>query len=185
VPDAEPESPADWPPEVGCVAVEAPDRFLFVDPLVPADRGEAFWVETDQRVKRHGRPVSVFTTIPFHRRSSDEIAARYRGAISAGADRLSVGVEPIPIERADKTMLWLSDHRALVPGDRLIGDGRGGLRLCPESWLGYLENGLTEGDLRARLRSLLDLPVELVLVSHGEPVLAGAAEALAAAIDPA
>ena len=44
-------------------------------------------------------------------------------------------------------------------------------RLCPPGWLRYLEPGLTHGELRDALRTLLDLPVELVLVSHGEPVL--------------
>jgi hypothetical protein len=34
-------------------------------------------------------------------------------------------------------------------------------------------------ELREALRPLLDLPVEMVLVSHGEPVLGGGREALA------
>ncbi len=32
-------------------------------------------------------------------------------------------------------MYWLPEPRALVPGDLLIGDGEGGVRMCPESWL--------------------------------------------------
>jgi hypothetical protein len=68
-------------------------------------------------------------------------------------------------------MLWLPGPRALVPGDRLLGDDRGGLRMCPSGWLRYLQPGLTEDELREALRPLLDLPIELVLVSHGEPVL--------------
>jgi glyoxylase-like metal-dependent hydrolase (beta-lactamase superfamily II) len=73
--------------------------------------------------------------------------------------------------RAGETMLWLPGPRALVPGDRLLGDDRGGLRMCPSGWLRYLQPGLTEDELREALRPLLDLPIELVLVSHGEPVL--------------
>jgi hypothetical protein len=38
-------------------------------------------------------------------------------------------------------------------------------------------------ELRAALRPLLDLPVEMVLVSHGEPVLTSGHRALAAVID--
>ena len=57
-----------------------------------------------------------------------------------------------------------------MPGDRILGDRPPGLRLCPESWLRYLD-GYTLDDLRAGLQPLLELPVELVLVSHGEPVL--------------
>jgi len=37
----------------------------------------------------------------------------------------------------------------------------------------------------AELRPLLGLPIELILVSHGEPVLDGGREALARAIDSA
>ena len=59
-------------------------------------------------------------------------------------------------------------------GDVLLGAGAKPratsepLRLCPERWLGKP----THEDLRRSLRPLLELPVERVLVSHGEPVLA-------------
>jgi hypothetical protein len=78
-------------------------------------------------------------------------------------------------------MFWLAEHRALVPGDRLVSFG-GGLRPCPDSWLGYLKNGLTGQELREELRKLLELPIELVLISHGEPVLERGRDALAAAL---
>ena len=68
-------------------------------------------------------------------------------------------------------MVWLPRPRALIPGDRLLGDDRRGLRMCPPGWLRYLEPGLSYEELRQELRPLLDLPVERVLVSHGEPVL--------------
>jgi hypothetical protein len=38
-------------------------------------------------------------------------------------------------------------------------------------------------DLATRLRPLLDLPIESVLVSHGEPVLTDGRAALADALD--
>ena len=41
---------------------------------------------------------------------------------------------------------------------------------------------ITTAQLRQALHPLLDLPVELVLVSHGEPVLADAKQALVAAL---
>jgi hypothetical protein len=78
---------------------------------------------------------------------------------------------------------WFPEHRALVPGDRVIGSADGGLRLCPESWLGYLSSRISIVDLAERLRPLLDLPIERVLVSHGEPVLTGGRAELAAALD--
>jgi hypothetical protein len=80
-------------------------------------------------------------------------------------------VETVTIRRAGETMVWLPGPRALVPGDRLLGDDDGGLRLCPPGWLRYLDPGLSYDELREALRPLLDLPVEMVLVSHGAPVL--------------
>jgi hypothetical protein len=70
-----------------------------------------------------------------------------------------------------------------VPGDRLLGADGGGLRLSPNSWLRYLPSGMRHPELREALRPLLDLPVELVLVSHGEPVLSGGREAISRALD--
>jgi hypothetical protein len=69
-----------------------------------------------------------------------------------------------------------------VPGDRIIGTPSGRLRLCPESWLGYLSSGITLAALASALRPLLELPIESVLVSHGEPVLSGGRAALAEAL---
>jgi hypothetical protein len=167
---------AEWKETVGSVAYEADDALLLVDPLVP----ENGWEELDTLVERHGRPVSVVTTIRFHGRSRDAVVARYE--VTSAVPN---GVETIPIEGAGETIVWLPGPRALVPGDRIIGADAGGLRLCPESWLRYLPSGMTRAQLREELRPLLDLPIELVLVSHGEPVLDGGREALARAIDSA
>jgi hypothetical protein len=54
--------------------------------------------------------------------------------------------------------------------------------MCPPGWLRYLEPGLSHEELREALRALLDLPVELVLVSHGEPVLQGGRAAIERAL---
>ena len=80
------------------------------------------------------------------------------------------------IEGMDETMVLLEAPAALVPGDRLIGDGAGGLRPCPASWLRYIPPAPPdEAALRAALAPLLGLEVEMVLVSHGEPVMRGGA----------
>jgi hypothetical protein len=70
----------------------------------------------------------------------------------------------------------LAEQRALIPGDRILGAPGGGLRLCPESWLYWVR--VNRDELRALLMPLLELPIERVLVSHGEPVLSAGAEAL-------
>jgi hypothetical protein len=175
-PDPEPDSPADWPEQVGCVAYEAPDALVLIDPLVP----DELWPELDRLAE--GRRVAVLTTIGFHRRSRDAVAARYGASTSRAKKTLPRGVETIPIPRAGETMIWIREHAALVPGDRILGGGDAGLRVCPDSWLRYLTSGITGDELREALRPLLQLPIELVLVSHGDPVLSGGRDALARAL---
>jgi hypothetical protein len=178
VPDPKPGSPADWGPAVGSVAYEARDALLLVDPLVPDDG----WAALDALVERHGRRVTVITTIGFHRRSRPAVVERYGASTSRAKKTLPEGVETITIEGAGETMVWLPEPRALIPGDRVLGDD-GGLRLCPESWLRYLPSGITRAQLAEELCPLLGLPIELVLASHGEPVLAGGRDALRRAIE--
>jgi glyoxylase-like metal-dependent hydrolase (beta-lactamase superfamily II) len=190
---------AGWEPDVGCVYCEAQDGIVLVDPLVPAEPAEAdrFWGALDRDVERLG-PPSVLLTVPWHRRSSGDVRRRYAGArvwASAAArdalpgdaadvwfapgDRLPGGVEAHPTPYHHEVVYWLPSHRTLVPGDTLLGDGGGGLRLVPASWL---EDGTAVEAVRATLEPLLGLSVERVLVSHGRPVLAGAREALARAL---
>ena len=176
VEDPKPGSPADWPADVGSVAYVADDTLVLIDPLVP----DELWPELDELAR--GRQATVVTTIGFHRRSRDAVVERYGASTSRARKNLPSGVVPIRIRGAGETMVWLPEVATLVPGDRLLGDGEGGLRVCPDSWLGYLQSSLDGAQLRVLLRPLLDLPVERVLVSHGEPVLADGRAALAAAL---
>jgi hypothetical protein len=186
-PDAEPVrtvgSPDDWGPEVASIAYQAPNALLLVDPLVPADRSD-LREQLDALVARHGQPVVIVTTLHFHRRSRAELAERYGASTSRAKKNLPRDVETVVIPNAGETMVWFPKPRALIPGDRVLGDDNtGGLRLCPDSWLRYLPSGMRQAELCEALRPLLDLPVELVLVSHGEPVLENGREALAAALN--
>jgi hypothetical protein len=185
-PEAEPVptvgSPDDWGPDVAAIAYEAPDALLLVDPLVPGDRAD-LRDELDALVRRHGKPVAIVTTLQFHRRSRDELADRFKASTSRARKNLPRDVETVVIQSAGETMVWLPKVRALIPGDRLLGDDEtGGVRLCPDSWLRYLPSGMRQAELREALRPLLDLPVEMVLVSHGEPVLENGRQAIAAAL---
>jgi hypothetical protein len=182
-PAPRPGSAADWGPEVGSVAYAGPDALVLVDPLVPADRDD-LRDELDALVCRHGQRVAILTTIGFHRRSRDDLAERYGASTSRARASLPEGVETLRIQGAGETLVWLSAPRALVPGDRLVGDDRGSLRLCAESWLRYLPSGMDLAGLRAALAPVLELPVEFVLVSHGEPVLANGRDAVARALAP-
>jgi glyoxylase-like metal-dependent hydrolase (beta-lactamase superfamily II) len=99
-------------------------------------------------------------------------------------DDLPGGIQAFQTPRVSEVAFWLPDQRAVAVGDVLLGAGakpratEESLRLCPEGWLGKASHD----DLRAALRALLDLPVERVLVSHGEPVLQEAKAALAAVL---
>jgi hypothetical protein len=180
--DPQPGSPADWGPDVGSVAYAARDALVLVDPLVPEGRSD-LERDVDELVRRHGKPVVILTTLQFHRRSRDELVARFGASTSRAKKALPEGVETVQIRRAGETMVWLQEHGALIPGDRLLGGDDGGLRLCPEAWLRYLPSRMNQAQLRKALQPLLELPVEMVLVSHGEPVLSGGREALVQALD--
>ncbi|MDX6369845.1 MAG: Metallo-beta-lactamase superfamily, partial [Gaiellaceae bacterium] len=164
-------SPADWPAEVGCVAYQAPGALVLIDPLVVDDDFGPL-----DELAESSEHVSILTTVQWHGRSREELRRRYK----ASGD-VPEGVQAFEISGAGETIFWIPEHKALVPGDRILGDRPPGLRLCPESWLRYL-GGYTLDDLRAGLKPLLELPVELVLVSHGEPVLEDGHDALAHAL---
>ncbi len=181
-PGAEPGGPLDWPERVGSVAAAVEGGLVVIDPQLPADP-EAIWPELDALVAAAGGRVTVLTTIRFHGRSAPALTERY-GAVHVKAREAAVaGVEPFALPEADETLLWLPGPRALVPGDRLVSFGDGGeLRVCPATWLEYLPSGLTVDALKERLRPLLDLPIELVVVTHGEPVLQDGHAALSKAL---
>ncbi len=191
----------EWRHEVGCVYYEAADAVVLIDPLVPEEPPEAarFWEALDRDVQRANTPVHVYVTVFWHARSAGEIVRRYDGrlhvtsraraanerrtgvapAIFRPGDPLPGGIEALETGRGTEVVYWIPQHRALVPGDVILGADGGGLRLCPESWL---PAGVDHARLRAALRPVLDLPVERVLVSHGEPVTADARARLAEAL---
>jgi glyoxylase-like metal-dependent hydrolase (beta-lactamase superfamily II) len=179
-PGAEPGSPGDWEPDVGCVLYEARDAAVFIDPLLPPDP-EPLWRKLDERVRRIDRAF-VLTTIAWHRRSRDAFVERYGATTSRAKRQLPAGVEAYPVRRAREVIYWLPELRALVPGDLILGGSGGGLRLCPEPWLGYVPGGITVAEVVQALRPLLDLPVDLVLTSHGPPVLGDGRAELARAV---
>ena len=189
----------EWKQEVGCVFLEAEGEVVLIDPLVPPEDAERFWSALDRDVAKAGGRVHVLVTVFWHTRSTAEVAARYRARVwaptgaraavarRAGAvtdafrpgDPLPGGIEALATARRTEVVYWLPRHGAVVAGDVLLGDGKGGVRMCPESWL---PKSVGHAELAASLRPLLDLPVERVLVSHGDPVLVGGRDALAVAL---
>ena len=166
----------EWKQEVASLALETRDGLVLIDPLDPPD---------DLRSPEH-----VLVTVFWHGRSTRDLGARHVWAPSRSAqplrnrgigvtdafragDELPGGIQAFQTARVSEVVYWLPEQHAIAVGDVLLGSP---LRLCPERWLGKP----THDDLRASLRPLLDLPVERVFVSHGQPVVSGGRAALEA-----
>jgi len=178
--------PEGWEQEVRSYALEAGDSLVLFDPLVEPDRVAAL---------ARGRPVAVVLTCPWHARGSKELVEALDAVVHAptaetgesglaplvysNGDQLPGDVEPMPGGYAEEFTLWIPSHRALVAGDVFLG-GERGFRVQPDSWLA---DDLTHETLRERLRPLLELPVELLLPTHGEPVVEDATGTLRAALE--
>jgi glyoxylase-like metal-dependent hydrolase (beta-lactamase superfamily II) len=138
------------------------------------------------------RPEHVLVTVYWHGRTTRDVNAgrvwapsrsaqplRNRGIavtdVFRAGDELPGGIRAFQTARKAEVVYWLPEQCAVAVGDVLLGSP---LRLCPASWLGKQ----THDDLRASLRPVLELPVERVLVSHGEPVLRDGHAALAAVL---
>ena len=176
----------EWRPERGRVssyAVDDGERLLLLDPLAPpseieelaAERETAIvltcpWHERDARslVERLGVPVFV----PPPDEGNDDVEwlrddlerLEKEGKVFSAGARLPVGVEVFPGKDPNDLVLWIESRRALVVGDTLVDLGNG-LEL-PVSWL---SEGVTREQALEALRPLLELPVELVLPTHGAP----------------
>jgi glyoxylase-like metal-dependent hydrolase (beta-lactamase superfamily II) len=188
----------DWPEVVGSLYWEGEDAVCLIDPLVPPDAAETerFWRHLDADVERAGRPVAVVLSVFWHERNAAEVAARYGGEVWAHeaaverltvpvqrpfrvGDRLPGGIEAVEVARKGEVVL-LVPGGVLVAGDALLGDGAGGVRVCPDEWF---RDPAGPAKARAGLRPLLERPLELIVVSHGEPVMENARAALARALD--
>jgi Metallo-beta-lactamase superfamily len=185
----------EWEKPVRGFAIVAPERLVLIDPLLAGDQWEAL------DATRGERALDVLLTIHWHARSAPAIRERHPDATvwAFGPDReevssrtavdrtfevgeeLPAGLVAFHAAPRAEVVLWDEPHAALIAGDVLLGDGEegDGLHLCPESWL-HAENG--GAALRASLRPVLDLPIEIVLTAHGDLVLADGAGALRTAI---
>jgi glyoxylase-like metal-dependent hydrolase (beta-lactamase superfamily II) len=183
---------------VSSYALVDDDALVLIDPLVPGDGEERFWRALDDDVLHHG-PPHILLTVFYHARSSATIAARYDGSrIFAPAARIDdarervpgtqpyelgetlvAGIEAKGTEHRGEAVLWIPSHHALAAGDLLLGTPDGGVRVVPDDWL---RPGVTGAMIREGLAPLLELPIELVLLTHGDPVLADGRAALARAL---
>ena len=169
--------PDGWDQEVGCYFYDGPDAICLFDPLIPMEDRDRFFEALDRDVEQAEKPVRILLTVDAHRRSAADLAERHvidPPPLPPERPRLAAGVE-IAAEAAGEFVFWLPEHRALVAGDLIIGRAHG--LEVPRAWLEDRYEEAVE-----RLRPLLDLPVDRVLVTHGEPVLEDGLEALERAL---
>jgi glyoxylase-like metal-dependent hydrolase (beta-lactamase superfamily II) len=107
--------------------------------------------------ERLGAPISV---PPPDRGDPNPV----EGHVFSAGDRLPVGVEAFPGMEPNDLVLWVESRRALVVGDTLIDRGHG--LEFPADWA---NKGMPPELILEELRLLLELPVELVLPTHGAP----------------
>jgi hypothetical protein len=183
--------PEGWDREVRSYGYDAGDCLVLFDPLVTAEQVAELAAS---------RPVAVLLTCHWHGRSGAELARRLGATLHTPRESVGklgleeAGVSALPYELgedlpgdvepqvggySDEATLWLREHAALVIGDVFLG-GQRGFRVQPDSWL---EEGMTHEGLRDRLRPLLELPVEMLLPTHGDPILENAHEVLETALD--
>ncbi len=84
---------------------------------------------------------------------------RYYGA----GDDLGLGIEVFPGREHNDVVLWVERAGAVVAGDTLVDFGRG-LQIAD-----WLRENVTHAQVADGLRTLLELPVEVVLPAHGPP----------------
>ena len=173
-PDWEPG--ADWGPEVSSYAIDDGERLLLFDPLAPP---------TEIEELAGGRETAIVLTCPWHVRDARGLAERLgatlyvpppdegdpdpvEGHVFSAGDRLPVGVEAFPGMEPNDLVLWIESRRALVTGDTLIDRGEG--LEFPVDWASkgaIAARGVPPEQILESLRPLLELPVELVLPTHG------------------
>jgi glyoxylase-like metal-dependent hydrolase (beta-lactamase superfamily II) len=164
--------PDGWGPEVTSYAIDVGESLLLIDPLAPPSEVVELAAVRD--------PVVVLTC-PWHERDARGLAERLgapvfvpppdegnkdpiEGRVFSAGDRLPVGVEALPGMEPNDLVLWVESRRALVVGDTLVDRGRG--LEFPVTWL---PKGVTREHVLESLRPLLELPIELVLPTHGAP----------------
>jgi hypothetical protein len=194
-PEWEPTEP--WAQNVSSYAIDDGERLLLFDPLgVPPDMEQlavdretaivltAPWHERDTQSLAETLGVPVYTPLP---ETAEDLMQKYGiTAEQAGdgspdlkwlfrekkgharpyapGDQPLAGVQAFPSRETNEVVLWIEDQRAVVAGDTLVDFGQG-LEI-PLQWLFH---GVTREQVVEGLRPLLELPVELVLPTHGAP----------------
>lgn len=144
-PEWKPES--SWPELVTCYALERDDGVVLVDPLAAPDELTA-------------KATAVVITCKWHVRDAEKLGV----PVARPGEELPDGLEWREGMESYDQLVWVPEHGALISGDTFVERGRG--LEVPSEWV---DSGESREAIIARLRSLLDLPIEHVLPTHGEP----------------
>ncbi|HSS55116.1 MAG TPA: MBL fold metallo-hydrolase [Gaiellales bacterium] len=162
----------DWGPEVSSYAIDDGTRLLLIDPTAPPEHVADLAA---------GREVVIVLTCPWHQRDTRNLMERFgatvhmppsddgdpdplMGQVFRAGERLPIGIEARPGMEPNDLVLWIEGQGALVAGDTLIDRGNG--LVFPADWA---NKGVPPEQIMETLQPLLDLPVELVLPTHGAP----------------
>jgi hypothetical protein len=191
--------PAGFGDEVASFALCAHGIGLLIDPLLPPDP-EPVHALVGELARDD---LAILITVPYHVRSAEQLRRRHGKRVSiwgheAAAKRLSsragfhvidpdselpagVRAHRVGSPPGHELPLYIPAQRALAFGDEVVEVG-GRLRV----WKDPLDSERRRRWYRERyiptLEPLLELDVERVLVTHGEPVLADGRKKLAAAL---
>jgi glyoxylase-like metal-dependent hydrolase (beta-lactamase superfamily II) len=165
---------------VSSYAIDDGERLLLFDPLaVPREIEELAagrepvvvltspWHERDTQSLVERLDAPVFTPAPDE--GSPDVAwllgaAKSDAHLYSAGDLLPVGVEAFPGRLPNDVVLWIESWRAVIAGDTLVDFGQG-LEI-PVEWL---PADVTREQVVNGLEKLFDLPVEVVLATHGGP----------------
>jgi hypothetical protein len=190
--------PGEFGHRVAAFALAADRQLLLIDPLLPDDDPAPVLAALDRIVTG---PVAILVTIPYHARSAEPLAARYKATIhghpatakrladtsafrpAAPGDALPGGARPFAVGRPRRfeQPLWLPSHRAVAFGDAVVGVD-GGLCVWAQGAVDDRVRRFHRERFNPTLEPLVGLDPQCVLVGHGEPVLASGRVALAAAL---
>src|SRR4029453_3450740 len=174
-PDWEPGE--DWPQEVPVVRYETQDEVVLIDPFLPPD-GE---------FDPHGKTVRVLLTQGAHYRGTADLVERYGSSVwtppraawrkipnPATTSELPRGIEAIELEGEPQQVVFFIREQATLVSGAVLAGGKGGIRIF-----------LDEADpelLLPSLDALAELPIERVIIPHGDLILSDGARRIRDAV---
>jgi glyoxylase-like metal-dependent hydrolase (beta-lactamase superfamily II) len=171
------ETTEDWPEEVPVVRYETDDEVVLFDPFLPPEN------DFDPAEK----PVRVLLTQGAHYRGTADLVERFGASVwtppravwrkipnPATTTELPRGIEAIELDgEPQQVVFFIREHVTLISGDVLSGTG------------GRLHVFVDEADpdlLLPSLEALAELPIERVIIPHGDLILSDGAERIRQAV---